>query len=145
MTSSSDLFASRPLEITRKAESASRQRDDGTMVRYYVFDEFEIHDDELPPATVQEWHHHERIDEVLYVVSGILEVKWLDGSSTRAELLHAGDAVRVGTAAHTVANPTDASTRFVVFRMVPAGIDRRETIRNDKVLDGAPTADDRGR
>jgi uncharacterized cupin superfamily protein len=135
----------RPLTITRRTESASRSKDDGTNVRYYVFDEFEVHDDELRPGSVQEWHHHERIAEVLYVVTGTLEIRWVDDGRPRSDLAHEGDAINVGTSSHTVANPTDEITRFVVFRMVPDGVDKRDLIREDKVVDDAPTADPRDR
>ena len=86
-------------------------------------------------GTVQQWHHHEAIEETLFIISGDLEARWRDGTDTMVEHLGAGDIERVGRSVHTFANTGTTDVQFVVFRLVLDGTDKRELIKNDKVVD----------
>lgn len=46
----------------------------------------------------------------------------------------ANEIVRVGNSTHTFENETDTEVEFIVFIFVPNGIDKREIIKNDKVI-----------
>jgi uncharacterized RmlC-like cupin family protein len=127
------------VQVTRRAESIARDKADGTSVRYYIFPEYEVHANEIEPGSTQQWHHHELIEEVIYVVSGRLVVIWQNGSAVETEELATGDLVRVGTSAHTLANRSSEVARFVVFRMVPDGTDKRDLMRGDKHVDAPPS------
>lgn len=125
----------RDLRITRLSEGFFRDKGDGTSVRYYVFPEYEIHYNEVLPGTVQEWHHHDVIDEVIYVSRGQIEVRWRDEHGSHVDIAGEGDIVSVGSAPHTLVNSSDEVTTFLVFRMVADGVDKRQAIQSDKVLD----------
>lgn len=44
------------------------------------------------------------------------------------------EIIRVKNSVHTFANNTNEETKFVVFRFVPDGIDKREIIKKDKTV-----------
>lgn len=50
-------------EVIHREESIYVQKETGTDVNYYIFDESEIHLNKIMPHTIQEWHFHEKIDE----------------------------------------------------------------------------------
>lgn len=124
--------------ITTKADSIYRDKGDGTHVNYYLFDEYEIHANVIEAGTVQGWHHHERIIETLYVVSGSIEARWIDNGKITTRHLNRGDVISVGSSVHTFANPFDEPAEFLVFRLVPDRTDKRELIKNDRHVDEPP-------
>lgn len=124
--------------VTTRAESIYADKGDGTQVNYYLFDEYEIHANVLAAGSVQGWHHHDRIIETLYVTSGAIEARWLDGNQVTTRRLGRGDVVTVGSSIHTFANPTDEPAEFLVFRLVPDGVDKRDLIKNDRHADEPP-------
>ncbi len=108
---------------------------EGTRVAYYLFPEYEIHYNELPPNSVQPWHHHNAIEEIIFVVSGEIEVRWLEDSVIVTDKVHHGDMVRVEDTPHTLANSSDSAATFLVVRLVLSGKDNGELIKADKYLD----------
>jgi quercetin dioxygenase-like cupin family protein len=134
------LWQTKPMEITRRAEAIFVDKGNGTSVHYYIYPEYEIHYNEVLPRTVQQWHHHEVIEETLYIVSGQLEAYWSKDDQAYSEKLNEGDIIRVGRIPHTFANLSDEIVQFLVFRMIPDGADKREIIKNDKVIDAPPTS-----
>ncbi len=131
------MTANRWPTITRAGDVASVSKSEGTTVRYYCFDEFEVHYDVIEPRTIQQWHRHERVEECLLVLEGVLMVRWMraDSGEHASELLRVGDLVRVGRAFHSFENESDSAVRAVVFRHVPSGKSRRQIFRYDKLLD----------
>lgn len=123
------------MEIIKRESGISVSKKDGTDVTYYIFPEYEIHYNELAPGSVQQWHHHPRIEETLIVVSGQMEVLWMEHGEQKSSIINKGDIVRVENTPHIFANPSDERAIFIVYRMVPDGIDKREIIKNDKVAD----------
>jgi mannose-6-phosphate isomerase-like protein (cupin superfamily) len=124
--------------VTSRAESIFTDKGDGTQVNYYLFDEYEIHANVLAAESVQGWHHHDRIIETLYITSGAIEARWLDGDQVTTRRLERGDVVTVGSSIHTFANPNDEPAEFLVFRLVPDGVDKRDLIKNDRHADEPP-------
>lgn len=124
------------MKITPKNKSIYRLREDGTAINYYIFPEYEIHYCDLAPGITQPWHHHNTISESIYVISGEVAVHYLDGQNqTQIKLAQAGDVIEVKNTPHTLVNKTNQITKLVAFRFVPDGQDKRELIKNDKVLD----------
>jgi uncharacterized RmlC-like cupin family protein len=124
--------------VTTEADAIFRDKGDGTRVSYYLFDEYEIHANLIEPGSVQGWHHHERIIEALYVTAGSIEARWLDDGEVTTRRLNRGDVITVGASVHTFANPFDHAAEFVVFRLVPDGIDKRALMKNDRHADEPP-------
>ena len=106
----------------------------GTHVNYHIFEESEIHLNRITPGSVQEWHYHTLIDECLLITKGVLTCRWLEDGAERTRKVREQEIVRVGSSVHTFANETEEDVEFVVFRFVPDGRDKRETIKNDKVV-----------
>ena len=126
------------MKVVRQEAAVAVDKEDGTHVRYYAFPEYEIHYNEVLPQTTQQWHHHELIEEVIYVVLGSISVYWEDQGETQYAELKEGDLVRVERTPHTFTNFSRRTARFMVFRMVPDGSDKHEIIKADKVEDIPP-------
>lgn len=122
------------IETILSGEAISVQKENGTNVDYYIFDEFEIHDNVLMPGAKQEWHRHAVIDETYFVAEGEITFCWVEEGRECSRVLRAKDALCAKSSVHTVRNETDEPATFIVFRMVPDGVSKRETIRNDKVV-----------
>ncbi len=120
-------------EIIRSAKAITVTKDNGTKVSYYIFPEFEIHDNVIPPDSIQEWHLHKYIEEIIFVVSGEIEVSWLDKDKQKIiKTLHAGDLCRLGHSVHTVANSTQNPAQFLIYRLVPTQKNQHELIKSDR-------------
>lgn len=128
------------MDIMSLSQAVHVDKPDGTRVDYYVFSEYEIHYTVVSPGTLQEWHHHEAIEEALLIVDGEMDALWQDdrGSVTRQRVC-SGDVVRVGRSVHSFENRSASPVRFAVFRLVLDGSDKRALIRRDKILDDAPS------
>ena len=60
---------------------------------------------------------------------GVLTCRWLEDGAERTRKVREQEIVRVGSSVHTFANETEEDVEFVVFRFVPDGRDKRETIK----------------
>ncbi len=122
------------LDIFTKLDGISVTKENKTDVDYFIFDEFEIHLNKIPPNTKQEWHKHEIIEEVLVTTKGELIVRWKENELIETTTVFKDNIVRVKKSIHTIENHTDEWAEFTVFRMVPSGEDKREIIKSDKVI-----------
>ena len=122
------------LEIYRLENSLYNQKENLTKVNYFIFDEYEIHFNIIPSKTSQEWHMHREIEEALFVISGEILVRWKDNNIIREKLVSKNSVIRVKNSIHTVENRTNEEATFLVYRMVPDGTNKREIIKNDKVI-----------
>jgi uncharacterized cupin superfamily protein len=120
------------LKIIRSGISI--EKPDGTRVTYYIFPEYEIHYNEIPPKTIQQWHYHKIIEETIYIISGELEFHWLGNGRKNIEKLSTGDIVRVEDTPHTLVNRSNTTVKFLVVRLVLSGKDNREIMKNDKYI-----------
>jgi uncharacterized RmlC-like cupin family protein len=110
------------------------KKDNGTDVNYYIFDEYEIHLNTIAPGSVQEWHYHTKIEESILVIKGKLYCKWIEDDMEKSRYIYPGELVRVMKSVHTFENDTDEPVEFTVFRFAPTGENKRELIKNDKVI-----------
>lgn len=122
------------LEIHNLEDSLYNQKENLTKVNYFIFDEYEIHFNIIPSKTSQEWHMHREIEEALFVISGEILVRWKDNNIIREKFVYKNSVIRVKNSIHTLENLTNEEATFVVFRMVPDGTNKREIIKNDKVI-----------
>lgn len=124
------------MQILSRQDGIFVKKDEGTEVVYHLFPEYEIHYNEVPAGTVQHWHHHQKVEETLYIISGELEAYWRDENGQKfSQVVKAGDLVRVEKTPHTFINSSKNKCIFLVFRFVPTGVDNREVMKNDKYLD----------
>lgn len=124
------------VDILTKLNAISVVKENKTNVDYYIFDEFEIHLNKIPPHSKQEWHRHEIIEEILVVNEGQMVISWKEDDAIIDRTLFKGSIARVKNSIHTIENITDNWAEFTVFRMVPTGNVKSEIIKNDKVVIG---------
>jgi len=120
-------------EIVQESDAITVTKDDGTKVSYYIFPEFEVHANTIVAGTVQNWHFHKAIEEVIFVTSGQIEILWLDENKQKAaKTLKAGDLCRLGSSVHNVANNTQETATFLVYRLIPTGKNQHAFIKGDR-------------
>lgn len=120
--------------IVYKEKALHIKKDNQTEVDYYLFSEYEIHYNKIPPHSKQEWHYHQKIEETILVVKGQMKCSWYEDQQVHTVTLNEKDLIQVKNSIHTFSNNSDDDCEFVVFRFVPDGIDKSEIIKNDKVL-----------
>lgn len=108
---------------------------EGINVRYYLFDEYEVHYNEQLPHTAQTWHRHEKIWETIYIIEGKLLAKWKEDVIEREQIIKAGDLVETENTSHNFINNTDKLVKFLVIKQVLSGESKRELLTSDKVLE----------
>lgn len=124
------------MKITNFSQAIHVDKEEGTSVDYFLFPEYEIHYNEVKPGVTQLWHHHPKIWETIFMIEGELEAHWQDASNNKQKtIIKKGDVVEVENSPHTFINSSQKVAKFVVYRFVPTGEDKREIIKNDKVLD----------
>ncbi len=123
------------MKIIPRSGAIHVDKEEGSSVDYYLFPEYEVHYNEIAPGTIQQWHHHRQISETLFVMEGEIEAHWLENGEKKMQVAVAGDVIEVEDTPHTFINSSDGVVKFVVFRFVPEGVDKREVIKGDKVID----------
>lgn len=120
-------------EIVSESEAITVTKDDDTKVSYYIFPEFEVHANTIVAGTVQNWHFHKAIEEIIFVTSGQIDVLWLDENKQKAsKTLGVGDLCRLGNSVHNVANVTNETATFLVYRYIPTGKNQHALIKGDR-------------
>ena len=120
------------MQLIRKKDSILRTRTDSTIINSYLFDEYEIHYDELPPHAKQGWHSHDKIEEVLFVLEGPLNILYIDGDVEKKQILETGDLVRFEKTMHTIENTTNQTLKFIVFKLILDGKKKTDIFVCDK-------------
>ncbi|MFV0395672.1 MAG: cupin domain-containing protein [Coprobacillaceae bacterium] len=122
------------LRIITTDEGIAVTKENQTKVLYYLFDEYEIHLNIIPPNSIQEWHYHSNIEEVILVTKGILTCKWIEDKKEYTKDIQANQLVQVKNAIHTFENKSNEEVTFIAFRLVLDGENKRELIKNDKII-----------
>ncbi|KHD37249.1 hypothetical protein NL50_07965 [Clostridium acetobutylicum] len=122
------------LKIYTKDDAVSVKKENGTEVDYFIFNEYEIHLNKIPPHSIQEYHKHRTIDEAVIVTKGQIVLKWMEEGLEKSRVITKGMVIRMGNNIHTLENITDNFAEFNVIRTVPTGRNNKEIIKNDKVL-----------
>ena len=122
------------IEFLGSNDSINIDKGNGTKVRYFIFDEYEIHINEIAPYSIQEWHFHSKIEETILTIKGELTCRWMEEEKEKVRTLCKDEIIRVKNSIHTFENNTNEETKFVVFRFVPDGTDKKEIIKKDKLV-----------
>jgi mannose-6-phosphate isomerase-like protein (cupin superfamily) len=123
------------MKITTKQEAISVRRKDKTNISYYLFGEYEVHDGLLPHGAIQPWHHHDLINETLFIAEGKAMLHYLHNNKKLQRIVTSGDMIQVENTPHTFSNPFPKTCRIIAFRFIPQGLDHSVLIKNDKILD----------
>lgn len=109
-------------------------KENGTDLLYYIFNDFEIHYNEIHPKTCQEWHSHKDIEEVLLIINGTISYQWKQDDIIKDISLSEKDLVRTNHSIHRLENKTNQLVTFIVFRKKIGFNDDRELFKNDKQI-----------
>ena len=123
------------MQIIKKNQAKHVSKAEGTDVRYYFREEYELHYNEQAPETTQTWHHHEKILESIYIIDGELMAEWKENGNIKKQAVRAGDLVETGNTPHTFTNQTDKIVKFIVIKQVPTGQNKRDILKSDKIID----------
>lgn len=109
------------IEIFRLKDAVSDVKDHGTEVKYYLFDEYEIHLNKIPAHSIQQWHYHQQIEEVILVINGKLNCLYLENQKICIEEIKENELLRVKNSIHTLSHDYDQDCQFIVFRLILTG------------------------
>lgn len=121
------------MEIIHPSGAIHKEKADGTRVDYYLQKEYEIHYNEMPPGTLQEWHSHKILEEAVFIIDGSLELRWIANKKENKITVNRGDLIRVENSTHTFANISNKNTVFIVFKIVLDGGDNSKIFKWDKI------------
>ncbi len=121
------------IDIRQLSEAISVEKDNGTKVNYFLYPEFEIHQNVLPANTIQDWHKHQAIEEIIVPTKGNVTIQVLEDNAVRTYTANCGEVLRVKQSIHRIIGDDKEETEFIVFRFVPTGNDQSDKIKNDKV------------
>lgn len=123
------------MKIVKKEKVLHVHKPEGLDVHYYLFDEYEIHHDIQEPHTSQIWHHHEKVWETIYIIEGELTARWKENGDMKEQTVKAGDVVESEYSPHTYINASDKIVKFLVFKQILNGKNKKDLLKTDKVLD----------
>ena len=123
------------MKIIKQSEANHVLKPEGTSVWYYLRDEYELHYNEQAPGTTQTWHHHDKILESLYMIEGELMAKWRENNEIKEQIVSKGDLIETENTSHTFENKTNKIVKFIVIKQVLTGIDKKNIMKNDKIID----------
>lgn len=123
------------MKIIKSADAIHVEKPEGTSVRYYLFNDYEVHYNDQAPHTTLTWHHHEHICETLYIIDGQLTAKWREEGKEYSEIVKSGDLIEVENTPHTFINESDETVRFLVIKRISNNDNFKEIFKTDKVID----------
>jgi quercetin dioxygenase-like cupin family protein len=121
------------MEIIHSSDVIHKEKPNGTRVGYYLQKEYEIHYNEIPPKTSQEWHSHKHVEEIILILDGQLNVRWVENNVKKEQVVNKGDLVRVENSLHTFVNTSTKEALFVVFKTILSGKDNSKIFKDDKI------------
>jgi mannose-6-phosphate isomerase-like protein (cupin superfamily) len=123
------------MKIIKKDESLFVAKTEGTSVNYYLRDEYELHFNVQAAHTTQTWHHHEKICESVFIIEGELVARWKKDGQEKNEIVRTGALIETENSPHTFSNETDKPVTFIVIKQVLSGINKKELLKGDKIID----------
>lgn len=121
------------IDIRQLSEAISVEKDNGTKVNYFLYPEFEIHQNVLPANTIQDWHKYQAIEEIIVPTKGNVTVQVLEDNAVRTYNANCGEVLRVKQSIYRIIGDVKEETELIVFRFVPTGSDQSDKIKHDKV------------
>lgn len=124
----------RKCEIYTMEDAIEVDKNNGTHVLYYLFDEYEIHLNTIAPYSKQEWHYHSQIEEIILIQTGVLTCYEKYNDKILRKDIYENELICVNQSIHTFANETNQEVKMIVFRLVLDGYSKREIFKNDKKI-----------
>ena len=121
------------IDIRQFSEAISVEKDNGTKVNYFLYPEFEIHQNVLPANTCDDWHKHQAIEEIIVPIKGNVTIQVLEDNAIKTYTANCGDVLRVNDSIHRIIGDTKEEVQFTVFLFFLSGNNQSDTINNYKV------------
>jgi len=121
------------MKIIRKNDSKFVKKPSGTEINYYLFPEYEINYNEIPPNSEQEWHRHEKVSETIFIIEGELIILWTENGEEKSEKIRTGDLVESEKSSHTIKNDSKQIAKSIVIKQILKGEDNSKIFKNDKI------------
>lgn len=125
-------MTTKKLDIINKKSAISVEKDNGTLVDYFLFEEFEVHYNKIPASCVQDWHSHHAIEEIIVVNQGILVVEWIENRKICKKIVGEKEIIRMKNSIHRISNRLNVIAECTIFRFVPQNQDYSQLIKQDK-------------
>lgn len=125
-------MTNKKLDIINKTAAISVEKDNGTFVDYFLFEEFEVHYNKIPENCVQDWHSHNAIEEIIVVDQGSLVVEWIEDKTIYTKTVEEKEIIRMKNSIHRLSNPSNTIAECTIFRFVPHHQDYSQLIKQDK-------------
>ncbi|MBM7689967.1 hypothetical protein BCR24_13800 [Enterococcus ureilyticus] len=119
--------------IIDQTNAVSVTKENGTDVSYFLFDTFEVHTNVIPAGCVQDWHVHNKIEEIIVVNEGTLFLEWIE-SAIINKTVTTGEMIRMNNSIHRISNTSDTVAKCTIFRFVSPSEDQSEIIKTDKKI-----------
>jgi len=123
------------MKIISKEQSDFVVKPTGIKTNYYLFPEYEVHYNEQPPGTEQDWHHHEKISETVFIIEGELRLFWREDHEEKSQIVKAGDTIQTENTPHSFTNESKDIVKFIVIKQVLKGENNQELFKKDKIID----------
>ncbi|MHC5247595.1 cupin domain-containing protein [Enterococcus sp. LJL90] len=121
-------------DYQKSSTAITVQKENGTLVDYYLRQNFEVHFNTLPKKLTQEWHAHQYLQEIVFVLTGGLAVEIFERNQTIKRIeLAPHDLITMNNSLHRVINPFEEACQFIVFRFIPGPADYGRDITKDKL------------
>ncbi|GFH42981.1 hypothetical protein Hs30E_15320 [Lactococcus hodotermopsidis] len=88
----------------------------------------------MPVGVVQDWHKHVKLDENIIVTSGEITIEYLENGKISSKNVRENDVLRVKKSIHRISNLSSQTAKFIVFRFVPTGKDKRGLTDEKRLL-----------
>lgn len=88
------------INIRRLSEAISVEKDNGTKVNYFLYPEFEIHQNVLPANTIQDWHKQQAIEEIIVPTKENVTIEVLENNTIKTYTANCGEVLRVKQSIH---------------------------------------------
>lgn len=123
------------MKIISEKQAKFVEKPTGIKTNYYLFPEYEVHYNEQPTNTEQDWHYHEKISETVFIIEGELLIIWRENDEEKSQIVKTGDLIQTEDSPHTFKNESGGSVKFLVIKQVLKGENNQEIFKNDKVED----------
>ncbi len=123
------------MKIVTKNQANHVNKDNGIVVDYYLFNEYQLHYDEQPPGIQTDWHHHDKISEVLFILEGNPKLKWKENGKINEQILNPGDLAEMGQDPHSLINDSMTPIKYITLKQSLTGENKEEVFKTDKISD----------
>lgn len=122
------------MKIITSEQTKNVKKPEGTDTTYYLRDEYEIHYNKQAPKTTQTWHRHKKILETVFIIQGEMTAEWKEGKKVKKQIVCEGDLIETEKSFHTFINNTKNPVKYMVFKQILSGKNKRDIFKNDKIL-----------